>query len=205
MRSRTFSILALVAALAACSRGGGGVTAGLHGEGVRRMTARLEAIARDTHPVDHPWRNAERAEELRAMLTPNLEPREYLKTMPDYAGELLKAGKTEEAIEAFKNLERFSTGGGASDLTLENRRFLRHKLAVAYLRLGEQQNCQEHHNTESCLMPIQGGGIHARPRGSQEAVRVLTEQLKETPDDLSARWWLNIAAMTLGDYPDRVP
>src|SRR5262245_31132400 len=207
MRSRSLLVpfLASMAALAACAWGGGGDSADRHGEGVRRMAARLEAIARDTHPVDHPWRNAERAEELRATLTPNLEAREYLEVMPNFAGELLKAGKTEESIEALKKLEQFSTSGGTSDLTVENRRFLRHRLAVAYLRLGEQQNCQEHHNTESCLMPIQGGGLHARPQGSQEAVAVLTQQMKETPDDLSARWWLNIAAMTLGDYPDHLP
>src|SRR5262249_28575698 len=37
------------------------------------------------------------------------------------------------------------------------------------------------------------------------AIAVLTEQLHESPQDLSARWLLNLAHMTLGEYPDKVP
>ena len=205
MQTRLFLTCALAAVVSMPSCSPGGPAAGRLGAGTRRMAERLEQLARETDPRENPWRNAERAEGLRAMVAQTIPPREYLELMPNYAGELLKAGKTREAIKAFRDLQHFSTGGGSVDLTLANRTFLRHHLALSYLRLGEQENCQEHHNTESCLMPISGGGIHTRPQGSQEALRILTEQLKETPDDLSARWWLNIAAMTLGEYPDGVP
>ena len=196
--------LAAVALVPACSRGGGAGTTRPRGEGARRMAERLETIARETDPQDHPWLNTKRAEGLRALVEQATSPREYLELMPRYAAELLRAGRTNEAIKALQDLDHASTGGGTNALTPENRRFLRHQMAISYLRLGEQENCQQHHNTESCLMPIRGGGIHARPQGSQEAMRVLTEQMKEDPGDLSAHWWLNIAAMTLGEYPDGV-
>ncbi len=202
---RSVTAVACLVLFVACSKGATVPSVPKHGEGVRRMAERLAAIARATDVNENPWRNTERAENLRVMVEKPVTPREYLELMPNYAGELLKAGKTQEAIKALQDLEKFSTRGGSSALSLENRSFLRHRMAVAYLRLGEQENCQEHHTTESCLMPITGGGIHGRPRGSIEAVRILTEQLKEVPEDLSARWWLNIAAMTLGEYPDGVP
>ena len=194
----------LVAAVA-CAKGAPGPATTRHGDGVRRMAARLDTIARETPIKEDPWRNAERAAMWRPMVEKAIDPRDYLELMPNYAGELLKAGQTEEAIKAFLALQDFSTRGGTTELSLDNRTFLRHHLTVSYLRLGEQENCQLHHNTESCLMPIRGGGIHARPEGSQKAMQVLTTQMKENPSDLSARWWMNIAAMTLGEYPDGVP
>jgi VCBS repeat protein/ASPIC/UnbV protein len=192
-------------AAVACSKGGPAPAAAKHGEGVRRMAARLDEIARSPEARENPWRNADRAEDLRPRVEHAITSQEYLELMPNFAGELLKAGKTEEAIQAFLKLQDVSTRGGTSQLSLDNRTFLRHHLTISYLRLGEQENCQLHHNTESCLMPIQGGGIHARTEGSQKAMQVLLTQMKENPGDQSARWWMNIAAMTLGEYPDGMP
>src|SRR5439155_20335207 len=52
---------------------------------------------------------------------------------------------------------------------------------------------------------IQGSGIHKIQDGSRGAIRLLSELLKERPDELGARWLLNIAYMTVGEYPDKVP
>src|SRR6185436_15523866 len=46
---------------------------------------------------------------------------------------------------------------------------------------------------------------HQLPRGSRGAITLLEEHLQGFPQDLSARWLLNLAHMTLGEYPDRVP
>ena len=43
------------------------------------------------------------------------------------------------------------------------------------------------------------------PRGSRGAIALFDEQLAEFPGDLSSRWLLNPAHMTLGEYPDKVP
>ncbi len=76
---------------------------------------------------------------------------------------------------------------------------------IAALRLGERQNCVMSHSTESCLMPVQGMGIHKNQFGSLKAIGAYEALLKLNPDDLESRWLLNIACMTLGDYPAGVP
>ena len=78
-------------------------------------------------------------------------------------------------------------------------------LAVAYLRLGENENCVICRNGASCLLPIQKAGVHANQNGSRKAIEYLTILLKRNPEHDAARWLLNIAYMTVGEYPDRVP
>ena len=79
------------------------------------------------------------------------------------------------------------------------------RLVGAYLREGELDNCIANHNRDSCLMPIQGGGVHHNPGPSQRAIALLESELVRRPDDLMAIWLLNIAHMTVGDYPQAVP
>jgi len=78
-------------------------------------------------------------------------------------------------------------------------------LAVAYLRTGEQDNCVRHHQPQSCLLPIRASGVHAQREGSRLAAREYAEILADNPGDLTARWLLNIASMTLGEHPRGVP
>jgi hypothetical protein len=73
------------------------------------------------------------------------------------------------------------------------------------LRRGETENCIECQGVASCIFPIQPGAVHQRPDGSRQAIRYFTEYLQRDPGDLGARWLLNLAYMTLGEYPDRVP
>src|SRR5436190_9079036 len=78
-------------------------------------------------------------------------------------------------------------------------------LAFAYFRMGETQNCTWNHNSDSCLFPIQGEGIHKQQVGATEAARIYSELLSDphtNPDNvLVYRWLLNISHMTLGQYP----
>lgn len=79
------------------------------------------------------------------------------------------------------------------------------ELSGACLRLGETQNCVACQNSESCLFPIRGQGVHTDKTGSQMAIQCLERLLEEDAEHLTAKWLLNIAHMTLGDYPDAVP
>ena len=176
----------------------------LRGEGTRKMAERLAELAKNINLEEGSWCNKERAALMRGILEKSVVPREYFDLQPDFADELLKSGQTEEAIKAIMDLQK-NAASASRPPTARNRLFMRHQLAIAYLRLGEQQNCLTRHNTESCILPIKGGGLHGRPEGSTKAISILLEQLEDQPDDLSARWWLNLAAMTLGDYPDKVP
>ncbi|MBX3462871.1 MAG: CRTAC1 family protein [Planctomycetes bacterium] len=82
-------------------------------------------------------------------------------------------------------------------------------LAVAWLRLGETENCCARVSAESCILPLRGGAVHTAPEGSRSALPFLLEVLHNSAPEsywhLSARWLLNLAHMTLGTHPDGVP
>jgi FG-GAP-like repeat/ASPIC and UnbV len=78
-------------------------------------------------------------------------------------------------------------------------------LGINALRRGEQDNCIGCVGPSSCIFPIARDAIHKQPSGSREAVFWFTEYLHEWPGDLRVRWLLNVASMTLGEYPDKVP
>ncbi|MGH2651675.1 MAG: FG-GAP repeat domain-containing protein, partial [Actinomycetota bacterium] len=114
----------------------------------------------------------------------------------------LNAGRTEEAIAIAESLLKPAPEVAAdAPPEAETRDFL----ALCYLRLGEQENCIAHHGIESCLLPIRGGGVHTAQRGSRAAIREFTTLLGNEPGNLSWRWLLNIAYMTVGEYPGKVP
>lgn len=77
-------------------------------------------------------------------------------------------------------------------------------LALAYLRSGERMNCIRNHSAETCILPIRGSGLHKMPEGSLNAARVYKELLSKYPENLEYRWLLNVAYMTLGEYPGSV-
>lgn len=117
---------------------------------------------------------------------------------------LLSIGRSAEALEKFelalselrKRPEAFRPGA-----ELRLMRFV----AISHLRIGEQKNCQDDHNPDSCLLPIAGGGVHRDRTGSEAAVDAFLRVLEVDPGHQVSRWLLNVAAMTLGEHPDRVP
>jgi hypothetical protein len=46
-------------------------------------------------------------------------------------------------------------------------------MALTYMRLGEQENCQDRHTHESCIAPIKGTGIHLKREGSEQGIFLL--------------------------------
>ena len=47
--------------------------------------------------------------------------------------------------------------------------------------------------------------MHTHQAGSREAIKQFTAYLERAPGDLRVRWILNVAYMTLGEYPEKVP
>ncbi len=78
-------------------------------------------------------------------------------------------------------------------------------LGIIAMRRGEIENCLECVGPSSCIFPIAREAIHKNESGSRDAVRWFTAYLEESPRDLRVIWLLNIAYMTLGEYPDKVP
>ena len=120
--------------------------------------------------------------------------------------DLLRYGSSSAAAQELEALIQARDAGQLDrHLNPNERASLEGYLALSYLRQGEQENCIINHTAASCLFPIQPAGFHQRPQGSQQAITRYTDMLQRNPDDLSARWLLNIAYMTLGQYPDQVP
>ena len=108
-------------------------------------------------------------------------------------------------IEAASWLEKALDGGKAADVPAAIRTELMALLGICGLRRGGTENCLECIGPSSCLFPLAPEAVHRNPEGSRAAVRWFTAYLKEQPSDLRVIWLLNIASMTLGEYPDKVP
>jgi hypothetical protein len=76
---------------------------------------------------------------------------------------------------------------------------------ITALRRGETENCVRCRGESSCILPISAAAVHTDPAGSRLAIGHFTEYLKRFPDDLEVRWLLNVAYMTLGEHPNKVP
>jgi len=116
------------------------------------------------------------------------------------ADELLKAGDTREAITG---LEAIVAGRGLSwDAIAATDKPLFDLLALAYLRLGEQQNCTENSAANICILPLRGGARHLRQEGARGAIWRYTAIRRQFPDDRGAQWLLNLAFLQVGAWPD---
>lgn len=82
---------------------------------------------------------------------------------------------------------------------------IRNLLMSGYFRMGENDNCRDNHSFESCLMPLQGTAVHTKQFGSTQALKYMLVELVAVPDNIGAKWLLNLAHMTLGTYPVDVP
>jgi FG-GAP-like repeat/ASPIC and UnbV len=78
-------------------------------------------------------------------------------------------------------------------------------LGVIHLRRGETENCLDCRGPSSCIFPIAAEAVHRQPSGSRAAIGYFTSYLRQRPDDQGVRWLLNVAYMTLGAYPEKVP
>lgn len=112
----------------------------------------------------------------------------------------LEAGKEKQAIQHFQHLLDITPESDS-----EYRIKVMKKLAIAWFRYGERVNCLNNHDVASCVFPIQGKGIHGDQQGSGKTIAIYEALLKDNPDDLESRWLLNIAYMTIGEYPQGVP
>ena len=187
-------------------------------ESHENMVTALGQIAANTG--SHPYLGGDRARQLRQLL----QKSDRRTSDRDLCQMNAEAGVAEV------NLGNLRAGIGyltrayelipAAKLEIALANYVRFKLGVAWLRLGETENCCVSGGPESCIVPIQPGGVHTKTEGSTKAIGYFKEVLSTPSDsraaradagagsfrvDLAARWLLNVAYMTLGGYPDQVP
>ncbi|MCP3958698.1 MAG: CRTAC1 family protein [bacterium] len=162
-----------------------------------------ETIAR-MNPASNPYANDARLQFVRSVPAPEDNPKDLARYLFILGQESVLAGESEQAVAALERLRKMVKDGEAK-LDPSSARTVTELTALAYLRLGEQENCIEDHNIDRCLLPIRGSGVHSKPRGSRGAIRIYQELLAEDPGNLDYRWLLNLAYMTLGEHPEKVP
>ena len=165
----------------------------------RAMADRLQQLAEEADPLKNSYLSRGRVTAMRSQPVPE-QPIQQISHQIRLAKESLQAGLSQEAADRLSELVQLAPRYG-----IRTNPSLRNMLALAYLRLGEQQNCIEGHNIESCLLPISRAGVYQRPEGSRRAAAIYEAMVESDPTDLESRWLLNIAHMTLGQYPDGVP
>ncbi len=167
--------------------------------GTREMAERLKFIDLATDPENNEFASDRRVELLATAQ----------KTEPTLSGqfqlglEYLRNGQPDLAIEQFE-LTKKAYNQNPEQFNPNTREILYELFGLTYLRLGEIENCVHHHSADSCLAPISGEGIHTITRGSTKAAEIFREALAHYPDSLKFRWLLNIAYMTLGQWPEAV-
>lgn len=167
------------------------------------MADTLETLYQNANPEDVYSLNTRRANLQAEQVYPNAPAGQQARALFLRAEELLNSGKTKPAIEQLQVLIR-SLGGENPVISTHNHRIFQ-RIALAFLRLGEQQNCQINHSAESCVLPLRGQGIHSWANGSQTAIQIYEQILQTFPNDLESRYLLNIAHMTVGSWPEGVP
>jgi hypothetical protein len=115
-------------------------------------------------------------------------------------------GLMDRAVEQFEAAHRIATARAKREAEFrEAELLLEATIGVAHLRRGELENCVHDHHAASCIFPLREEAQHHRTSGSEMAMEHFLRYLKQRPDNLEIRWLLNVAAMTLGRYPEGVP
>ncbi len=174
------------------------------GDGTRRMTERLEQIAKQADPRTHPWLNAERAALLKGEVKAAPELQEAFTLRSELAQQLMLAGDLTGAITELNGLRRF-----LEEPNIESPpgalRNVRQALALCYFRGSRIQSAKTPPASDAYLIPIPGPSATTDPQVVMTALNELTGVLREHPDSLADRWLLNLTYMALGSYPDKVP
>lgn len=169
----------------------------------RKMAQLLTNIFQNAKPESMAFMSDRLADALQTRLNNATNAKERFKLQFSLGLQQINCAQPDAALNTFHAMEKFlADNGGRMDE--QTRVELRFRKAMACFRLGEQENCLAVHNAEACLFPLRPNAFHLLPRGSRASIALFQEHLTEFPQDLGARWLLNLAHMTLGEFPNKV-
>lgn len=172
--------------------------------GTAAMVARLAEIAAAEGPTN-PYAGSVRARAL-AALTPPAASADELRYRSEIARYLLYAGRSEEAAAALEDILREAPGAPAVSPAFISA--VRQLLALSYLRAAMQRNCVSGPAAARCSVPVRREAVHPDDGAARRAIGEYARILGDPPDEstaLAAQWLLNLAYMTVGEYPFHVP
>ena len=167
------------------------------------MAATLASFVSNEGTWDNEWdKPQEKIQSVLALINSERDPAKRFELRRELAQRYVIANASEAALSTLEDLQK-EVGKTVPAAYSE---ILKADMAFAYFRMGEIQNCTWNHNSDSCLFPIQGEGVHKQQMGASEAARIYGELLADPQTNaenvLVYRWLLN---MTLGQYPEKVP
>ena len=186
---RHIAVLALVTVPLALSAARAQQAAPAQPDSHQQMLALLRQVAEQT-PAAHRYIGDGPAERLRAELAalPAAAPGpDRWRLTVRLADEELRLGNETEAIRLLRQardlVPRAATDRSWLDYTL-------YRLGIAYLRLGETQNCARHPTANSCILPLRDDGIHRQQEPARRAIdafeQVLDQAAAPHPEQLAS-------------------
>lgn len=128
--------------------------------------------------------------------------KEKIKNWLSYCYQLLLAGENQLCINEIE--EKIKKDKTSYDSLIMAALPVMETLGLAYLRLGEITNCINNHNEYSCILPLVKEGQHKEKMGSKKAIEIFSKIYQRYPTE-KYKWLLNIAHMTIGEFPHEVP
>src|SRR6185503_9306139 len=119
----------------------------------------------------------------------------------DLASEYVEVGEVTRAIEL---LEQSLELAQKSNNQRQQRKVV-NQLAQAWLREAENQNCIARHNADCCILPARAGAKHTVRRPAEQARNLYQAVLADSPENLGARWLVNLTTLLLGESLDELP
>ncbi|MDA9125691.1 CRTAC1 family protein [Flavobacteriaceae bacterium] len=166
------------------------------------MVDTLKTLYLEGNPVNYYHWNEKLAALYLAQIS-KVEPEKKIIIWFKYCQQLLKAGEIQTCINEIENLiirQKLTY----QDLITKDLLPIIDLLAISYLRLGEVNNCQNNHNSYSCILPLKDQAFHIDVNGSKKAIEIYTQIYEKFPND-NYKWLLNLAHMTIGEHPNNVP
>lgn len=167
------------------------------------MAERLARLASEVEPYRHPYVTSARLDSVAASPPPG-DPFQRLRFRVTVAREAMHVGRLEDAIRRFEEAAA-EFRSSAPDLAREAELALGELLATAHLKLWERDNCTRGREIGPCLFPVEPPEAPAAGASARAAAELHEAILRARPDDLTARWLLNLAYMMSGEYPGGVP
>ncbi len=167
-----------------------------------QVRTELEAVCAEIHATYDPYYGRAQVPKIREVLARGgLSPAQRVEAQSELAEHLSRLGEPKQATallnETLQLAQRAQLPKGKLISILA-------RLGLAAMRMGEVTNCVGMHTPGMCLLPIGPAGRHRDPQGSQLAMQAFEGVLAGVPDYPMVPWLLNIAAMTVGRYPEGV-